>query len=55
MWAPIFEQNADNISDALGTYIEKLKEFKSVIDNHETEKAYELMRQANDIRRILKG
>lgn len=53
MWAPIFEQNAGNISEALGAYIEKLKLFKAVIDNRETEKAHELMQQANDIRRIL--
>ncbi|MES2622323.1 MAG: prephenate dehydrogenase [Bacteroidota bacterium] len=55
MWAPIFDQNATNISDALGVYIEKLKLFKSVIDNHDMKKAHELIEQANDIRRILKS
>lgn len=55
MWAPIFEQNANNISDALGVYIEKLKLFKSVIDSHDMKKAHELIEQANDIRRILKS
>jgi hypothetical protein len=44
-----------DISQALGVYIEKLKQFKSVIDNRDLEKSYELMRQANDIRRILKS
>lgn len=55
MWAPIFSQNAANISEALGAYIEKLVEFKSVIDHGEESKSYELMLKANDIRRVLMG
>ncbi len=55
MWAPIFDQNANNLSAALNVYIEKLNQFKSVIDNHNSAKAFELMEQANDIRRILKS
>jgi prephenate dehydrogenase len=55
MWAPIFSQNSTNISEALGAYIEKLVEFKSVIDQGEESKSYELMLKANDIRRVLMG
>ncbi|BDD04255.1 prephenate dehydrogenase [Aureibacter tunicatorum] len=55
MWSPIFQQNAGNISEALDAYISKLQEFKAVIDNQNTSKSYELMEEANDIRRVLLG
>ena len=55
MWAPIFSQNSRNISEALGSYINKLKEFKSFIDNQDEAASYDLMQKTNDIRRILNG
>lgn len=55
MWAPIFKQNAKNISVALDAYIKQLKNFKAIIDAGESQKAYSLMEKANDIRRILLG
>lgn len=55
MWAPIFEQNADNISDALGQYIRQLENFKSYIDKKEYNECFKLMRTANEIRRVLDG
>ena len=55
MWSPIFTQNSENLSRALGEYIKHLQLFKEVIDNGETEKAQDLMTRANDIRRILEG
>lgn len=55
MWAPIFTQNSRNISEALDTYISKLQEFKKIIDNQDEAASFELMRQTNEIRRILKG
>ncbi|BDC99737.1 prephenate dehydrogenase [Persicobacter psychrovividus] len=55
MWAPIFEQNAENISEALGSYIEHLKSFKEIIDNKDMEKSTQVMNRVNDIRRVLKG
>jgi prephenate dehydrogenase len=55
MWAPIFDQNAANISVALEAYIKQLNIFKEIIDQGATEKSYELMEKANDIRRILMG
>ena len=55
MWAPIFDQNADNVSKALGAYIDNLIEFKKLIDDHQQEQTKKLMQKANDIRRILNG
>ncbi|MCG8474593.1 MAG: prephenate dehydrogenase [Cytophagales bacterium] len=55
MWAPIFEQNAGNISEALEAYIQKLKEFKDIIDERAKEKSLKEMRKANEIRRVLQG
>ncbi len=55
MWAPIFKQNASNISVALEAYINQLKNFKSIIDSGEEASSYELMKNANEIRRVLMG
>jgi len=55
MWAPIFSQNSRNISEALGSYINKLQQFKSFIDNQDEAASYDLMQKTNDIRRILNG
>jgi prephenate dehydrogenase len=55
MWAPIFDQNAKNISMALGAYINNLKEFKSYIDNHEADKTHQVMADVNEIKRVLNG
>ncbi|MCC9165529.1 prephenate dehydrogenase [Pontibacter harenae] len=53
MWAPIFTQNRQNVSEALGSYIEQLQNFKTIIDSEDEEKGKELMLRANEIRRIL--
>ncbi|RDC62933.1 prephenate dehydrogenase [Adhaeribacter pallidiroseus] len=55
MWAPIFTQNGKNISEALASYIEKLQFFKKIIDNQDESSSYALMKEANEIRRILQG
>jgi prephenate dehydrogenase len=55
MWAPIFSQNSKNVSDALGDYITNLKKFKEIIDNGDEQASYDMMKKANDIRRILLG
>ncbi len=55
MWAPIFTQNSKNVSEALASYIEKLQYFKRVIDNQDENSSYALMKEANEIRRILQG
>ena len=55
MWAPIFRQNADNISLALDSYISQLKQFKEIIDSGAEDKSHKLMEKANEIRRVLMG
>ncbi len=55
MWAPIFKQNSKNISVALDAYIKQLQQFKEIIDKGDQSKSYELMKHANEIRRILLG
>ena len=55
MWAPIFDQNSENISRALGLYIEKLSTFKDYLDNHEVDNMHQFMKETNDIRRVLDG
>lgn len=55
MWGPILLQNKTHISNALQAYIENLQYFKQLIDDGDIEKLMQLMTEANDIRRILKG
>ncbi len=55
MWSPIFVQNKQNISVALGSYIQKLQYFKEIIDKEDVEATKNLMIHANDIRRVLSG
>ena len=54
MWGPIFFQNAQHISLALEEYIRHLQEFKSKIDSNDRSSLLKLMKEANDIRRVLK-
>lgn len=55
MWAPIFTQNTENISQALDAYIKRLQRFKEVIDGQDEARSREIMQQANEIRRVLQG
>ncbi|MFD2570145.1 prephenate dehydrogenase [Spirosoma soli] len=55
MWAPIFDQNRVNVSDALAAYIEFLQQFKQVIDNQDIKTSLDFMQRANVIRRVLDG
>ena len=55
MWAPIFDQNRTNVSDALAAYIEFLQQFKQVIDSQDVATSLEFMQRANVIRRVLDG
>ena len=54
MWAPIFSQNRDNILTVLDTYIDKLKEFRSLIDNGDIDNLKSLVKESNRIKRVLK-
>lgn len=55
MWAPIFDQNRQNVSQALGDYIDFLRRFKAVIDGQDIPASYDFMARANVIRRVLEG
>lgn len=55
MWAPIFDQNADHLSNALGAYIDHLTNFKGMLDQGKVKDLHALMRKANKIGKILKG
>ncbi|HLL95194.1 MAG TPA: prephenate dehydrogenase [Spirosoma sp.] len=55
MWAPIFDQNRANVSDALAAYIEFLQQFKQVIDDQNVATSLDFMQRANVIRRVLDG
>jgi prephenate dehydrogenase len=55
MWAPIFDQNRVNVSDALAAYIDFLQQFKQVIDEQDLTTSLSFMQQANVIRRVLDG
>jgi prephenate dehydrogenase len=52
-WSPIFIQNADSILFALNNYIQQLEEFRTSLENKDSDKLKELMKNANGIERIL--
>lgn len=54
MWQPIFEQNKDNVLIVLDTYIKYLQEFKKNIEEDNNKAVYDMIDQANKIRRVLK-
>jgi prephenate dehydrogenase len=55
MWAPIFDQNRQNVSQALTDYIDFLQQFKTAIDTGDTSESFSFMARANVIRRVLEG
>lgn len=55
MWAPIFEQNMEYLSQALQEYIIHLQRFQYHLMKKDTEALYRIMKEANQIRRVLEG
>ncbi|HYG20403.1 MAG TPA: prephenate dehydrogenase [Ohtaekwangia sp.] len=55
MWAPIFEQNIEYLSQALQEYIMHLQRFHYHLMKHDSKEIYRIMSTANDIRRVLEG
>lgn len=55
MWAPIFEQNSENLLEALDAYIDKLQVFRTAIEEKNKNQTHELITAGNEIRRILDG
>ncbi|MBO0331531.1 prephenate dehydrogenase [[Muricauda] lutisoli] len=55
MWAPIFEQNKDNVVETLEEYIQNLTTFKQLILDNDFENVHQEMSNTNKIKQILKG
>jgi prephenate dehydrogenase len=55
MWAPIFEQNMEYLSQALQEYIIHLQRFQYHLMKRDTKEIHRTMSEANQIRRILTG
>jgi prephenate dehydrogenase len=55
MWAPIFRQNRDYVSEALTAYIHHLKDFREALKNDNEEQLFQLILEANKIRTVLTG
>jgi prephenate dehydrogenase len=55
MWAPIFEQNRDNVVETLQEYIHNLQEFKQLLEKGDYEGIFKEMDETNRIKEILKG
>ena len=54
MWAPIFMQNRENVLDVLNEHISQLRKFKACLEKENLDYLYELMENANKIKRIIK-
>jgi prephenate dehydrogenase len=55
MWAPIFEQNAEYLSQALLEYIMQLQKFQYHLMKRDMKELHRIMSEANRIRNILDG
>lgn len=54
MWAPIFEQNVEYLSQALLEYIMHLQKFHYHLMKRDTKELHRIMSKANEIRRVLR-
>jgi prephenate dehydrogenase len=55
MWAPIFEQNMEYLSQALQEYIIHLQRFQYNLMKRNTAELHRIMQEANAIRHVLQG
>jgi Prephenate dehydrogenase len=55
MWAPIFEQNAEYLSQALLEYIMHLQKFQYHLMKRDVKELHRIMTGANHIRKVLEG
>ncbi len=55
MWAPIFEQNAEYLSQALLEYIMHLQKFQYHLMKRDVKELHKIMTSANHIREVLEG
>jgi prephenate dehydrogenase len=55
MWTPIFCQNADNIVNVLDSYMGQIREFRELLVAGDADGLTHMIRDANNIRRVLNG
>jgi prephenate dehydrogenase len=53
MWVPVFQQNRDNVLDVLDEHINSLSKFRTLLIKKDFKRIHELIKQSNDIKRIL--
>lgn len=53
MWVPIFQQNRENVLDVLNEHISQLRKFKSCLEKENYDYLWELIEQANNIKKVL--
>ena len=53
MWTPILQQNADYLIASIDKYMEILNDFKRAIANNDSDRLFELIDEANKIRKVL--
>ena len=53
MWVPIYQQNTENVIDAVTAYIDKLQEFKNILVEKKFDKLHDYIVNANEIRKVL--
>jgi prephenate dehydrogenase len=54
-WTAIFEKNSTYLSEALDVYIQKMTEFKKLVDTVDVKGMHRSIVEANEINRVLKG
>jgi len=54
-WSAIFDKNSKHLVDSIDSYIGYLTEFRNAVNDHDKEKAINMMTRANDIERVLKS
>jgi len=54
-WSAIFENNSKYVEEALENYISHLENFLQLLKQKDTKASYQLMEEANDIKRVLNG
>ena len=55
MWAPIFEQNKENVIETLNEYIQNLTQFKRLMEENNFSEIHSEMESTNYIKQILTG
>lgn len=53
MWTPIFRQNAQYLTNSIDKYIDILKKFKQLIAEDKTTELFDLIKEANKIKKVL--